>query len=312
MYNMIEFREIQLSDRAWIEERLKKSDFKSCDYSFVNNYIWRKSNQIKIADYMGFYCVKSVHKNVVVYTYPSGEGDIKALIEELLSDARRNNHKFILRGILPENKIKIEELFPGKFVFENPRDEADYIYESEKLIYLKGKKLHGKRNHIARFKDNPNWLYEKITDENMEECLKMNDEWCKEYSCVNNDDLNHELCAVKEMFAHYAKLKVVGGLLRVDGKVVAYSVGEPLSSDTFGVHIEKAFPKIQGAYPMINQQFAEHNAKDFKYINREEDMGDEGLRKAKLSYKPDILLEKYIARLSEECEPDEKLSGYTI
>ena len=68
MYNMIEFREIQLSDRAWIEERLKKSDFKSCDYSFVNNYIWRKSNQIKIADYMGFYCVKSVHKNVVVYT----------------------------------------------------------------------------------------------------------------------------------------------------------------------------------------------------------------------------------------------------
>ena len=294
---MINFREIELKDRTWIEERLKVSDFKGCDYSFANNYIWRLSNHIRIADVEGFYCLKSYWTDHFVYTFPAGNGDLKFIISELLKDAEENNIKFLLRGIPKEMLQPIEDLFPGKFEFTANRDEFDYLYTVDRLSSLAGKKLHGKRNHIARFKDHPNWSYEPITLKNINECYDMNTEWCKLYSGIGDESLNHELCAVKEAFRHFFELNLTGGLLRLDGRVIAYTMGEPLSTDTFIVHIEKAFPDIQGAYPMINQQFVLANCQGYAYVNREEDLGDEGLRKAKLSYYPDILLEKYSATL---------------
>lgn len=296
---MIPFKTVELTDRSWIEERLRQSDFKSCDYSFVNNYIWRVPNRIAFADVNGFYCLTNGEEGRRDYNYPAGSGDIRPVIEALMADAADRGCCFRLRGISEENTKLLETLFPGVFVFESHRDYCDYIYRVDRMISLSGKKLHGKRNHISRFKDNPDWAYEDITTENIDECWRMNQDWCKLYKCIEDESLNHEACAVKQAFGHFFDLGLRGGLLRVGGKVVAYTMGEPLSSDTYVMHIEKAFPDVQGAYPMINQQFLIHNCEGYTYVNREEDLGDEGLRKAKMSYYPDILLDKYVATLKK-------------
>ena len=171
--------------------------------------------------------------------------------------------------------------------------QGDYVYESEKLATLSGKKLHGKRNHINKFKQvNEDWSYEKITKENIEECFQMALQWRIENGCEADEEKNAEMCVTLNSLRLYEELELTGGLLRVNGKVVAFTLGEEVSDDTFVVHIEKAFAEIQGAYPMINQQFVEHECMKYKYINREEDTGAEGLRKAKLSYRPVFLVEK--------------------
>ena len=125
----------------------------------------------------------------------------------------------------------------------------------------------------------------------------MNAKWCAVNGCSEDASKQKEVCAVRKAFHHYDVLGLVGGILRVDGEIVGYTLGEPLNSDTFVVHIEKAFSEVRGAYPTINNQFVSHCASNFTYINREEDMGLEGLRKAKLSYQPEILLTKYTAVL---------------
>lgn len=290
---MINFKNIELSDRAWINEQLKKSDFQSCDYSFANNFIWQKPYGVRFADINGFYCLRNSYS----YTYPAGDGDIKPVIEELISDSAERGDRFILRGITTESKTELERIFPGKFDFSLNRADSDYIYSAEKLITLSGRKLHGKRNHIARFKERFDWVYEDIDTGNMDECRDMCRQWYKIYSPEKDESINEEAMAVKAAFDNYSALGLKGGLIRADGKVIAFTVGEPLNSDTFVMHIEKAFADIQGAYPIINQQFAEHNFDGFTYVNREEDMGDEGLRKAKTSYYPEIILDKYTAVL---------------
>lgn len=294
---MIKFRPIQVTDKEWIEKYLLQGNSRSCEYTFVNNFIWSEQYQLEIAEHEGFYCSRSGKNEETFYSYPVGQGDIKKIIEILIEDAKENNLPFILRSMVKEQVDLLEELFPNRFEITTNRDETEYIYTVEKLSKLSGKKLHGKRNHIARFKDNANWSYEDISEDNFKECLEMNDEWCELYDCIDDPSLNHELCAVKEAFGNYKELGLVGGLIRREGKVIAYTIGSRINEDTFNIHIEKAFANIQGAYPMINQQFVLHNCQEYMYVNREEDLGDEGLRKAKMSYYPDILLDKYTAKL---------------
>lgn len=293
---MLEFKEVELSDRDVIIKYLEKADYKGSEYSFGNNFIWQCANKIEFTLLDGFYCLKSNWKSSDIYTFPAGKGDIKSVIEKLMADSFEKEKKFKLRGITKENVTLLEEIFPEKFEFIENRDEFDYIYSAEKLINLPGKKMHSKRNHIARFKEN-NWTYENINENNLNECVQMSRDWCKKYFCNEDQSLVHEKCAIKKAFENFFVLDFKGGVLKIDGEVVAFTIGEKLSSDTFIVHIEKAYHEIQGAYPMINQQFVINNCKEFVYVNREEDLGEEGLRKAKLSYKPEILLEKYTATL---------------
>lgn len=191
--------------------------------------------------------------------------------------------------------MQMETWYPGQFQIEYLRDEADYVYEMEKLSTLAGKKLHGKRNHINKFKTlYPDWNYEPITSENVEECFQMALEWRNENGCEEDLEKNAEMCVTLNFLRLFKELGMKGGLIRVDKKVVAFCVGEPVCKDTFVVHVEKAFAEVEGAYPMINQQFVQHECTDYLYVNREEDTGAEGLRKAKLSYHPAFLVEKGI------------------
>ncbi|MCI8496802.1 MAG: DUF2156 domain-containing protein [Clostridiales bacterium] len=217
----------------------------------------------------------------------------------LHEDAKAEGTPFWLYSVTPEIQSQLEEIYPGKFEFTPYRFGDDYVYESSSLIELKGRKLHGKRNHIARFMDNNSWSFEELDESNLDDCRDMMQQWL-EANQDSGTDYSDEVLAIGDAFDHFFELEFSGGLIRVDGNVVAFTMGEPLNDDTFVLHFEKAFSHIQGAYPMINREYAARKLSGYRYINREEDMGLEGLRRAKMSYQPAFLVEKSFAVWRDE------------
>ncbi len=293
---MLTFKPIAIDDQDWIVPLLRASDFQGSEYSFCSNFIWGGQYQIEACRFEDRYLVRSGKKHRS-YLFPPGSSPLRSAVEALLAYCEERGEPFRMHGICEAAKAELEACFPGKFRFAEDRDNFDYIYTSESLITLAGKKLHAKRNHINQFKLG-DWSFERVTPENRQECLEMNRLWCEENGCSEDPSKQKEVCAVARAFRYYERLGLIGGLLRLDGRVVAYTLGEPLNSNTFVVHFEKAFSEVRGAYPMINNQFVENCAAEYRYINREEDMGIEGLRKAKLSYQPALLLVKYTAELA--------------
>lgn len=291
----IVFHEISLADKEWMDARLAEDDRNACEYSFANNFVWRKVYQVEVAEESGCLVIRFVEQGEYVYSYPIGGGDKRAVIEKLLSICHREGKKLSMSPLSEADRKQLLEWFPGEFFIVGDRDDYDYIYAREKLATLAGKKLHGKRNHIARFKDGDDWNYEPMGEDNLEACRSMTYTWMRMRSEKWNEEMEEEVMVLHEAFDHFKELGLVGGVLYKGGEIVAFCIGEPLNSDTFVVHFEKAFPDMQGAYPMINQQFVLHACEDYAYVNREEDTGDPGLRKAKLSYYPEILLKKYVA-----------------
>lgn len=296
---MIDFNEFVLSDKKRFDYIFRSYDYRVNDYSFSNLFIWRKKNNIEIAEHNGFAVVRFENATKAMYLYPIGAGDRAAVIRDMQEDAKRSGKPFYMACVTNDMKAELEEVFPGKFEYIEDRASYDYIYNSEDLIQLSGKKYHSKRNHISRFKALGDWEYEEIGDKNIAECLEMNKQWCRENGCGEDNGLRDEHYAVNDALNYFKELEFAGGLLRLYGKVVAFTIGEMLCKDTFVVHIEKAYSQVEGAYPTINNEFVSRNCVNYRYVNREEDTGDEGLRKAKLSYQPAILLEKDIARLKD-------------
>lgn len=298
---MIEFRDIKLDDKKWIDEMLQKKNYMSCEYCFGNHFIWKNAYSIQIATIDDFYVVSLMDDegdDGISFLYPVGIGDIKNIIIKLEEYCNEKQMPFRMHSAGEEDVKQLEVLFPGKFEFVADRDYSDYIYTVENLTNLAGKKLHGKRNHIARFKDN-DWSFEPINDENFSDCLAMNKEWCEINDCGRDQSLKDECCAITRSFKYFKELNFFGGLLRMGEKVVAYTLAERLNDDVVVVHMEKAFSDIQGAYPTINREFVANLCQSYKYVNREEDLGVEGLRKAKLSYQPAIILDKYNVTLKK-------------
>jgi hypothetical protein len=297
---MLNFKKIELEDKEWIIPILKESVITGCHQNFGNLFAWRDINNTRVANINNFLVAKQLVNGKDVYLYPMGKGDVKPVIEEIIRSADKN---LIFAGLSHDEMIELNELYPGKFIYDQVRNDFDYIYLLEKMVSLKGKKLHRKRNHISAFlRNNPVWSFETITEENKAECIEMNKKWCIESGCKDDESLMDENCATKYFFKYYDELELEGGLIRVEDKIVAYTIGEVLNNDTYVLHIEKAFKDVQGAYPMINQRFASWIKDKYPhliYINREEDMGSEGLRKAKLSYYPDKMAVKYRAVLKK-------------
>lgn len=293
---MLEFRKPKLDDKAWIEKIMKSSNQMGCEFCFGNLYMWSAVYGNEIAHYNDLFFARDV-VDTPMYLYPCGKGDKKKAIEYLIEHSKQNDGVDLqLYGLNNDDVKELDEMFPGKFTFEPHRDYFDYIYLTENLINLSGKKYHGKRNHISYFKKTFDWAFEKIDSSNIEECIAMNEKWEEINREKNPDELDNEKIAIMRAFDNFDSLNLVGGLLRANGDVVAYTIGEEINKDVFCTHIEKAFADVRGSYPTINQEFAKNMLSNYKYINREEDTGSEGLRKAKLSYNPTILLEKYSAK----------------
>lgn len=289
------FKNIELSDKDLVTEYLMKYPSKSCERAFANIYLWSYKYPVTWAIIEKTLVFKSEDDGHLAFAFPAGEDeDIKNALNSLEVACKEKEIDFALYLVTPENYAKLENWYPGKFSVEYDRDSADYVYEMESLATLAGKKLHGKRNHINHFlaEFTGRWTYEAITDENVEDCFEMALKWRKESECEDDPEKAAEVCVTLNSLRLLKELDLRGGCLRLDGKIVAFTVGEPLSEDTFVVHIEKAYAEVNGAYPMINQQFILHECANFKYINREEDTGSEGLRQAKMSYRPAFMVEK--------------------
>lgn len=296
----IQWKELTMEDEEIIKRYYDMESARNCEFTFANNILWEPFYEIKYAiiEDMLVFLTEEAELSV---SFPLGKGDFKKTFKILMEYFRELGRPFRMHLVSPTQFERLDKLYPGRFQVEFDRDSADYVYESERLIKLGGKKLHAKRNHINRFKENnPDWCYEKITDENVEECVKMADDWKEENGCDDRGEKHNEYCVTVSALRKRKELGLKGGLIRAGGKVVAFSLGEPCGKDMFVVHIEKAYGEIQGAYPIINQQFVENEAADYKYINREEDTGSEGLRKAKLSYDPAFMMEKGLVTESAE------------
>ncbi|MCL2579326.1 MAG: phosphatidylglycerol lysyltransferase domain-containing protein [Oscillospiraceae bacterium] len=295
---MINFRDITLADKTWMEPIYRKSSYRSEEYNFNSAYIWAEALCYRVAEMNGFLIQKSDSYNRPSYLYPPGEGDVKPVIEAMMQDAHDCGHGFLFFCILEEQCKLLEVLFPDTFQFWQNPDFDDYIYDAQSMITLSGKKLHSKRNHINRFKSEyRDWAYEPITPQNMPEVMAMSKEWLTTYDEPDNKTFQYEKIALDRALGDFFNLGMDGGLIRAQGRVVAFSMGDRLTDDIYLVHVEKAFIDVHGAYTLINQQFAEHNAANFTYINREDDSGDSGLRKAKLSYYPVMRAGKFAASL---------------
>lgn len=294
---MLEFRNPVLEDKLWAGKILKSSSFYGCEYTFGNIMMWHEVYKNKIARFEDF-LVTCSHGDQIMFAFPAGEGDLKKIISEMENYAASLGQKLKIFGVTEKSMDALEKLFPGKFTFTMHRGSCDYIYLTEKLARLKGKKFHGKRNHITAFeKAFPQWKYHEIDKSNIDLCIDMNRRWEKENLERNPRDLSNEQKAISIAFENFFDLGLVGGFITANDSVVAYTIGEEINSEIFCTHIEKAFGDVRGAYPIINREFAKNTICSYKYVNREEDLGEEGLRKAKLSYQPDILLEKYTAEV---------------
>lgn len=288
---------VSLEDEKWIKEILSQVDFYTCEYPFGNIFSYGAKMKIEVCEISGCLVTKCVDNDYVMYCCPIGKGDMKKAVDFILEDAKADGRDFEIFGISPESADLISKSHGDILDIFLVRDTFDYIYNSEDLINLIGKKYQPKRNHISYFKKNNNWSYERLSKDNIPECYEMSKLWLEGALEEYREELEGELKIIKRVFDNFDELDIIGGVLKVDGRVVAYTMGEPGSKDVFCVHIEKAFSDVRGAYPMINQQFVMNELSGYKYINREDDTGAENLRKAKLSYYPVILAEKYEAKL---------------
>lgn len=289
------FHAITINDKEWINEKLSQDRLDSCEYTFANNFVWGKVYYVEVGELFGCGIFRYKKNGRCSYSFPFGNGDKKRVIAFLLEESKKQDCKLNIYPVLEHNRKEILEWFPGMFELEGNRDNYDYVYTVERLSTLSGRKLHGKRNHIARFKDNNDWSYEPLDISNKAECSKMAELWITMREDKWNEDMSSEMEALQRALKYFDELGLIGGVLRKNGDIVAFSIGEKLNKDTLVVHFEKAYPDLQGAYPMINQQLILNEGQSYKYVNREEDTGDLGLRKAKLSYYPEFLVEKYTA-----------------
>lgn len=294
---MIPFKDIELKDKELITSYTLNSPRRNCDLSFSNLCSWRFLYNTQFAILDGFLLLKFWANDELIYMMPVGDGDLKKILNTLIEDANQEDEPLCLLGLSEEACSELEELMPGKFQFTTDRDYADYLYLRTDLATLSGKKFQSKRNHVNKFKRTYNYEYTAITPDRIQECIDLEAEWCKANDCDQHEGTGNERRALLYALHNFDELGLTGGILHVDGKITAFTFGMPINQETFGVHVEKANTQIDGAYAMINYEFSNHLPEQYIYVNREEDLGIEGLRKAKLSYQPTIVLAKYMATL---------------
>lgn len=291
---MLPFKKPTIEDRPWIQEIYECSGYRGAEYTFANLYLWSYFYG-EVCEYKGFLCQRLNFKGIHQYIYPAGCGNPKEVLDLLWEDSHAKGCPFVVRSLTKETMFALETLYPGKFTYEENRNAFDYLYHIDTLADLAGKKYQAKRNHINRFVENfPNWYTEVITAENRHVCRELADQWYASHA-----DSAADSRALDKAFAHFDELCFEGIILYAEpGRPVGFSMGNRISRDTFDVNFEKSFADIQGAYALVNREFARYiraQHPEIVYLNREDDMGLEGLRKAKESYHP-VFLEKYIAR----------------
>lgn len=294
-----------IEDKPLFDRFFKERRYENAHYNFTNLFMWRKAYNIQWTVQGAFLCVKAQWQGEGegagehFFLPPFGpEEGLADIIEQLLEHARENNFPFRLQGVEKYRVDELEKIKPDYFECTADRDEFDYIYLTKDLIELKGRKFHSKKNHVNGFrKTYRDYKYVPLTAEMTEECIAFMVEWCTERGCIKGDSIDCERKAITEAMNHFTVLDFKGGAIYIDGKMAAFTYGEVGNDDTVVIHVEKGHAAYKGIYGVINQEFCAHEWPHMTYVNREEDMGIEGLRKAKESYNPVKMIEKYFVTI---------------
>ncbi len=290
---MIDFRPISLADKETYEKLKSEDSSRGCEMSFANLFLWGNQKVAIVDNQMCFLATFSRS----VYPFPVGGGDKKIALDAIINDAKERGFPLEITAVCEREKEILQELYPDSFEFSSNIDSFDYVYNIDDLADLLGKKYHKKRNHLNNFiKNHPDYRVEPISKDNMDKVVDMVGKWYSE----REGDFDYEKIVFNRAVKDFEKLGLVGLVLLDGEEVLAVTFASKMLEDTFDVHFEKANAKIDGAYTAINYEFARYirnNYPEIKFLDREEDMGLAGLRKAKQSYYPHHQVVKYKAKL---------------
>ena len=286
---MLNFKKVEPKDIEAYKRFLKTGEM-SCENTFVNLLVWQKTYNNMFAVCDGQFILKSGGIEGENFALPFGD-DFEKGMELIIEYCGKKPDFWAQEGPRFE---KFKALYGKEYSFEENRDAFDYIYLREDLANLSGKKYHSKRNHISAFSKKYVWRYENLNDNNVADFISCAEKWFKTREADRL--LKAEEEGIHQILSNYKELSVLGGIIYVEDKPVAFTFGSAINNEVFDIHTEKALPEFAECYTVINREFAKNALSDYKYINREDDLGLEGLRKAKLSYKPHILLKKYFCK----------------
>ena len=291
----MEFRPVRLEDKAAIEHFTRPSGICNCDLAFANMYCWEGTYRSAWCVEEGFLLIRFYidGSHHIGYMQPLGEGDFTHLIPRLEADARAAGQPLRISGLTPEGAAAVRRAHPEFGIWRN-RDYEDYVYRADDLRNLTGRRYQPKRNHINRFEAAYDYRYEELTPALAPECMRLEREWRAGHDS-HAAELTAEQRAMQRAFNHFGELELRGGALFVREKLVAFTIGSAINDEAFCIHVEKADTEFDGAFTVINKLFAQHLPERFTLINREEDLGLDGLRQAKLSYHPAFLQHKFTA-----------------
>lgn len=299
---MIDFHRLKLSQKESYEQILFSCPPRGCEYSFANLFLWGRQQAALLHGCVAFF---SHFYGRSVYPYPIGSGDRRAVVEEILADSQQRGIPCRITNISDADQAELEDWFPGKFFFRTDRDGYDYVYATDDLADLRGRKFQKKRNHFNRFQaEHPDYEIQPLTSCNAAMAQNMVNDWY--HHRIQEDphgDYLLESIAMARAFQNFQNLGMEGILLLDGGEVLAVTMGSRLSRDTFDIHFEKAREDVDGAYTAINCEFARYlrlKYPEVTFLDREDDLGLEGLRKAKLSYNPHHMIEKSWAYVKED------------
>lgn len=289
-----DFQPIALEDRDEIRDRLRTYQPENSELTFTNLFIWRAHYGFLwsvLDDCLTILSTAGCSELCVLPPVgPAPRAEVTRTIIEWLKKEKGVAIPCIDRA---DRKLVAELADDPRFEIESLRDQFDYVYRSEDLIQLAGGAYRAKRNHINYFMRTYGYAYEPLDESHIKACLALSENWCDPRRCEEDLNLLGEWDAIREALTNFTALGMAGGVILVDGKVEAFALGERLNEQTAVVHIEKANTEIRGLYAAINQQFCERQWQGVPFVNREQDLGEAGLREAKLSYNPDHLVEKY-------------------
>jgi|WetSurMetagenome_2_1015567.scaffolds.fasta_scaffold46402_3 uncharacterized protein len=295
-----EFKTLELKDKDVFQKFLKLYKPETSELTFTNLFVWRSHYKFQWSLYKDWLIILSSEGEYGTFAMepvgPSPRDDVTRMLLEWMGEEKKEVNPRIERA---DERIVSEIEGAKGMIIEPTRDHFDYVYIRDDLVQLAGNKYRSKRNHINQLLRTYSYRYSELTSEHIQDCIELQDRWCEMKRCEDDLDLLGEWDAVKEILNSYESLDVQGGVITIENKVMAFTIGQMLNDDTAVVHIEKADPEIPGLYPVINQQFCEISWQDVRYINREQDLGMPGLREAKLSYYPDHLVKKFRITLNQ-------------
>lgn len=257
------------------------------EFTFTNLYTWRDAYKFKIAGFAGAVIIVSETKAGRQFFLPAGSGAPRQIIEKVLDDAPA------VFARIPENIARACAQRKGIRIEHDPAND-DYLYRTDELVNLAGRKYDGKRNFIRRFRAQRAYEYVDLHASHIPQCLAFKEKWCLLRDCDGVESLRNEKKAVREMILNCEEFGLIGGAVRVSGEIVAMAIGERLNPDTLVIHVLKAHADMPGLYQTMLNEFLSRRGGPFAWVNMEQDLGVEGLRKAKLSYHPAHMVRKFI------------------